>query len=123
MKVALVVSTDMRIRNLFSKLFQKLDISYLFERDRTQALIRILSIDLRLVIVDFDEDNPDEVNFIKVILKLRPRLYIIMITRHTLKDVFPEFIDNKKVYWIIKHAEEDRMQPLISDLLQTDTKS
>ena len=123
MKVALVVSTDMRIRNLFSKLFQKLDISYLFERDRTQALIRILSIDLRLVIVDLDEDNPDEVNFIKVILKLRPRLYIIMITRHTLKDVFPEFIDNKKVYWIIKHAEEDRMQPLISDLLQTDTKS
>ena len=122
-KIALVVSTDTRIRNLFSKLFRKLNVPYLFERDRTQALIRVLSIDLKLIIVDLEEDITDGIDFLKIILKLRPRLYIIMITTDTLKDIFHEFADNRKVYWIIKHAEEDRMQSLISDLLQTGTKS
>lgn len=79
-QIALIVSSDEEIRERFSRLINQIGATCIIEKDKEKALNRLLEVDVRLAIVDMDDDDRENLDFLSVMKKLRPKVPIIAIT-------------------------------------------
>lgn len=121
MKIALIVSSDEDIRERFAKLLNQVGASYILERDRTKALMRVLTIDLRIIIVDMNFEMNNGLNFIQIIKKVRPRLPIIAITENSSKENYNNLLDAGAMYCLIKPVMGKELINVISGLSISDS--
>jgi len=82
LNIALILSTDKKLRESLSNLFDEMELSYIFESKELNGLLRIMSIPLKAVFIEVDPYDDEGLNFIKLIKSLMPQLTIIAVSNY-----------------------------------------
>ncbi len=116
-QIALIVSADKGIRQKFARLFSKIGVSYILESSHTKAILRILEVGIKLGIVDITSDSQENLDFIKVMKWMRPRLSIIAIIDETMMDDHDKVINAGAKYCLVKSGEDIEIKSIIKEIL------
>lgn len=117
LKIALIVSSNPDIRERISNLLMKIGISLILEKNKNQALERILHVDIKLVFVDIESDDQEGIDFIKLIKKVRPRVSIIALTPDAPKEDQKKYLDAGAMYCFIKSTETEDISEQVGKLV------
>ena len=110
--ITLIVSSDEDIRSRFANLLNQAGAAYVFESKQAVALLRILEIDFRLTIVDLDSIEDHNIDFIKVVRILRPRLPVIVIVDDSFKHAYDEYLEAGASYCLVKSDDKEQIEVL-----------
>ena len=92
---------------------QKAGISFIFEREQSSALLRLLELNVRVILLDITSKELNGVNLLNLVKKLRPRVPIIaVIERHD--ELFEQSLyDSGAMFCISKETSDENVQSLI----------
>jgi DNA-binding NtrC family response regulator len=83
LNIALVLSSNNKLRENFSHLFNQMGVSYIFESKELNGLLRIMSIPLKAVFIEINPYDKSGLDFIKLIKNLNPQLKIIAVSSYS----------------------------------------
>lgn len=86
LNIALVLSTEKEFRENISNLLNEMGISYIFESRELDALLRIISLPLKVVFLDVESDDDKSLDFIRLIKRLKPQLNLIALSNYFADD-------------------------------------
>lgn len=108
-EVVLISANDDDIRNYFAFLLDKIGKSYIFERDRTKAVLRILEMEVKLLIIEFENLDAAAFEFIDLIKRIRPKLAVITVTKQINEILHDRLIEKGVKYNIVMPATFDKV--------------
>ena len=120
LNIVLIMSADDDIRKRFSRLLDRIGAAYLFEKERTRVIVRILEMDLRLIVVDLPSENGDSIDFVRLIKKLRPRLPVMVILSDPLITEADRFLEAGARYCVIKPVKEEQMVGFVEESVRNE---
>ncbi len=108
-EVVLISANDDEIRNYFAFLLDKIGKSYIFERERTKAVLRILEMEVKLLIIEFENIDDTAFEFIDLIKRIRPKLAVITVTKQVNEILHDRLIEKGVKYNIAMPATFDKV--------------
>ena len=90
-------------------MFQMINIDHLFESSISKAVIRILEMDLKLVIIDCDENEINCPECFRMIKKIRPRLPIMAISSEYSDEIHDQYKSSGADYLLVKPLNFEKM--------------
>ncbi len=76
-RTMIVVSNDPKVIHLFNDVLARKEYSILVPENRLQAIWHTLDTDIVCFVVDLSEKSEDELTFINIIKKVKPRLPVV----------------------------------------------
>lgn len=116
-QVALIISKDEETRQKFADLFSKAGIPHVLESSHTKALLRILDMSIKLGIIGIEEDDKKNIDFLKVIRIIRPRLSLVAVIDETMIESHSKLIDAGADYCFVKTSRESEIQKIVKEIL------
>ena len=117
LNIVLIMSAADDIRKRFSRLLDRSGASYIFEREKTTALVRMLELNVKLMILDLQSADSSSIDFIRLIKRLRPRVSIIAVIPDVPKASIDFLTDSGARYCIIKPVEESQAASMVGELV------
>jgi DNA-binding NarL/FixJ family response regulator len=116
-KLVLVVSSDEVVRERFARLLSRISTPYMLEREKAKALVRILELDVRILVVDVD-NNDESLDFIRLVKKMRPRLPILAVTSDSSRTEQDRLLDRGAMVVLVKPVEEKAVVNTVKTLIE-----
>lgn len=115
-KSVMIISSNNYTCEYLSRILDEMEIPYVFERDETRAIARILEMNIRLVVVDMKSLVSDNLDFLKLTRKIWPRLPIIAIADDSSKDELNKFYDPGVTYFFMKPINKKKISDIITSI-------
>jgi CheY-like chemotaxis protein len=120
LKIALIVSDDEAIRKRFSRLLSQIRAPYLLESDRPTAVARLIDLSVRVLIVDMLSNKEDDLDFLKIVKKLRPRVPIIAITDQIGEEARNRILEEGAKYCLIKSMKDQEVSEMVNAMMESE---
>ncbi|MFO7890736.1 MAG: response regulator [bacterium] len=111
LNIALVLSTNKKLRQNLSYIFNEMGISYIFESKELNGLLRILSFPLKAVFIDVNPYDKNGLDFIKLVKNISPQLKIIAVSGYSSENDI--IIDAGADYCIEKSVLETSSESIV----------
>ena len=98
-------------------IIEKMGGAYIFERNKVNALIRILDMNLHLIIIDVDPEDSDSVDFITLVHRLRPRIPLISIVAGSSEMDSQPYFEAGARYVVLKSVMENEISDKIHEFI------
>ena len=118
LKIALIVSPNDDIRKRFSELFDKIEVSYILESDRTHAIARIMEVPIKLLIADMLVDKENGFDFLSIVKRVRPRLPIIAITDDPSEEGISRLLGKGVMTCLVQPIEEKEVIEMVGTMME-----
>jgi DNA-binding NarL/FixJ family response regulator len=117
LKIALILSNNSEVRRKLSDLLKQIDISFIFESTQSNAMFRVLDLNLIAVFIDLDVIDDDSLEFIRFIRIFRKRVKVITISNPLSKKEYQNLLEAGSDHCFLKSVRVNEIFPIVRDFI------
>jgi len=100
-KKAIILSTNEELKIRLINLLDKVGITYFLKENKFDVILNLFNPNIHLVFVDIDPDDEERFELLRIMKKIRPRLYIFVIINDLSVDICDDYLSAGAEYCLI----------------------